>query len=211
VPVCAPVSFNLPQGRAVALVGANGAGKSTVLRAVIGLLEPAGGTLTVLGAPPDERSVEFRTKVSSVLDDDAYFPGLTVAEHLYLTARGHAMLGARELVTELLDEFGLSEHSASLPTALSSGQRRRLLLAAGFVRPRSLLVLDEPEQRLDLRMRQALADRLNAEKEAGGTVLMATHDATLVREVADRAVYVDDDSSPLLTADEAAARIEVEP
>jgi len=210
-PVCAPVSFNLPEGRALALVGANGAGKSTVLRAVIGLIEPAGGSLTVLGAEPDERDVEFRAKVSSVLDDDAYFPGLTVAEHLYLTARGHGMLGARELVAELLEEFGLAEHAASLPTALSSGQRRRLLLAAGFVRPRSLLVLDEPEQRLDLRMRADLADRLNAEKEAGGTVLMATHDAVLVRAVADRAVYVDDSSSPLLKADEAAARIEAEP
>jgi len=98
-----------------------------------------------------------------------------------------------------------------LPTALSSGQRRRLLLAAGFVRPRTLLVLDEPEQRLDLRMRQALAERLVAEKEAGGAVLFATHDAELVRTVADRAVYVDDDSSPLLGADEAADRIAAEP
>jgi ABC-2 type transport system ATP-binding protein len=208
--VCAPVSFNLPEGRALALVGANGAGKSTVLRAIIGLLEPIRGELTVLGAPPDERSVDFRAKVSSVLDDDAYFPALTVAEHLYLTARGHGMLGAKDLVAELLDEFGLSEHAASLPPALSSGQRRRLLLAAGFVRPRSLLVLDEPEQRLDLRMRGALAERLNAEKEAGGTVLFATHDPVLVREVADRAVYVDDDVSSLLSASDAAARIAAE-
>jgi len=210
-PVCAPVSFNLPEGRALALVGANGAGKSTVLRAVIGLVEPSGGSLTVLGVEPDERAVAFRAKVSSVLDDDAYFPGLTVAEHLYLTARGHGMLGARELVAELLDEFGLTEHATSLPSALSSGQRRRLLLAAGFVRPRTLLVLDEPEQRLDLRMRGDLADRLNAEKEAGGTVLFATHDATLVRAVADRAVFVADDASPLLQPEEAAARIEAEP
>ncbi|MBU4215634.1 MAG: ABC transporter ATP-binding protein [Actinobacteria bacterium] len=210
-PVCAPVSFTLPEGRALALVGANGAGKSTVLRAVIGLLEPSGGSLTVLGAPVDERSVQFRAKVSSVLDDDAYFPALTVAEHLYLTARGHGMLGAHALVEELLEEFGLTEHARSLPTALSSGQRRRLLLAAGFVRPRTLLVLDEPEQRLDLRMRSALAERLIAEKEAGGAVLFATHDAELVRTVADRAVYVDDSSSPLLGAAEAATRIAAEP
>jgi ABC-type multidrug transport system ATPase subunit len=211
VPVCAPVSFTLPEGRALALVGANGAGKSTVLRAVIGLLEPVGGALTVLGAPVDERSVQFRAKVSAVLDDDAYFPALTVAEHLYLTARGHGMLGARELVDELLEEFGLTEHARSLPAALSSGQRRRLLLAAGFVRPRTLLVLDEPEQRLDLRMRATLAERLVAEKEAGGSVLFATHDAELVRAVADRAVYVADDASPLLAAEQAAARIAAEP
>ena len=63
-PVCAPVTFTLHPGRALALVGANGSGKSTVLRAVIGLLEPAGGTLTVLGRPVDERTVEFRSAVS---------------------------------------------------------------------------------------------------------------------------------------------------
>ncbi len=210
-PVCAPVSFTLPAGRALALVGANGAGKSTVLRAVIGLLEPSGGRLSVLGEAVDERDERFRARVSSVLDDDAYFPALTVSEHLYLTARGHGMLGAKALVAQLLDEFGLTDHARSMPYALSSGQRRRLLLAAGFVRPRSLLVLDEPEQRLDQRMRAALPARLVEEKRAGGAVLLATHDPVLLLAVADRAVYVDDDSSPVLRPDEAARRIAQEP
>jgi ABC-type multidrug transport system ATPase subunit len=70
-PVCAPVSFTLSPGRVVALVGANGSGKSTVLRAVLGLLEPAGGTVEVFGTAVDEREVGFRTQVASVLDDDA--------------------------------------------------------------------------------------------------------------------------------------------
>jgi ABC-type multidrug transport system ATPase subunit len=133
-----------------------------------------------------------------VLDDDAYFPALTVAEHLYLTARGHGVQGADAVVDELLEEFGLTEHAAALPVALSSGQRRRLLLAAGLVRPRSLLVLDEPEQRLDVAMRDHLAERLVAEKRAGGSVLLATHDPELLRTVADRAVLVADDASRLL-------------
>ena len=206
-PVCAPVTFTLHPGRALALVGANGSGKSTVLRAVIGLLEPAGGTLTVLGRPVDERTVEFRSGVSSVLDDDAYFPSLSVAEHLYLVARGHGVLDAWDRVDELLDEFGLADHARSLPVSLSSGQRRRLLLAAGFARPRSLLVLDEPEQRLDRRMLAALATRLLAEKAAGGAVLMASHDPELVRAVADRALHLDDDANELLSAADAAERI----
>jgi ABC-2 type transport system ATP-binding protein len=206
-PVCAPVTFTLNPGKALALVGANGAGKSTVLRAVIGLLEPAGGALEVLGSKVDERSVEFRTQVSSVLDDDAYFPALTVQEHLYLTARGHGVLGAEGVVAELLGEFGLEDHARSLPTALSSGQRRRLLLAAGFVRPRSLLVLDEPEQRLDRSMRDRLAERLVAEKRDGGAVLLATHDPELLVAVADSAVLVADDASRVLKPDAAAQAI----
>lgn len=206
-PVCAPVTFSVHPGRAIALVGANGSGKSTVLRAVIGLLEPAGGKLTVLGKPVDERTVEFRTGVSSVLDDDAYFPSLSVAEHLYLVARGHGVLDAWDRVDELLDEFGLTDHAKALPVSLSSGQRRRLLLAAGFARPRSLLVLDEPEQRLDRRMLSALTDRLLEEKAAGGAVLMATHDPELVRAVADRALHLDDTRNELLSAADAAERI----
>ncbi len=206
-PVCAPVTFTLQPGRALALVGSNGSGKSTVLRAVIGLLEPAGGKLTVLGAAVDERTVEFRSAVSSVLDDDAYFPSLSVAEHLYLVARGHGVLDAWDRVDELLEEFGLVDHATALPVSLSSGQRRRLLLAAGFARPRSLLVLDEPEQRLDRRMLSALTDRLVAEKAAGGAVLMASHDPELVRAVADRALHLDDQRNEMLSAADAATRI----
>ena len=206
-PVCAPVTFTLLPGRVLALVGANGSGKSTVLRAVIGLLEPSGGRLEVLGREVDERDVQFRTEVSSVLDDDAYFPSLSVAEHLYLVARGHGVLGAWDHVEDLLDEFGLTEHAKSLPVALSSGQRRRLLLAAGLVRPRSLLVLDEPEQRLDQAMKSALAERLRAEKAAGGAVLLATHDPDLVRAVADRALHLSDTGNEMLTAAQAADRI----
>ena len=173
----------------------------------IGLLEPGGGTLTVLGQPVDERSAEFRAAVSSVLDDDAYFPSLSVAEHLYLVARGHGVTDAWDRVDELLDEFGLAAHAKALPVSLSSGQRRRLLLAAGFARPRSLLVLDEPEQRLDRRMLAALTQRLLDEKAAGGAVLMASHDPELVRAVADRALHLDDETNELLSPAAAADRI----
>jgi len=210
-PVCAPVSFTLGAGRALALVGANGSGKSTVLRAVLGLLEPVSGSLKVLGRAVDEREQTFRANVSSVLDDDAYFPALTVSEHLLLTARGHGVSQPGEVVGELLEDFGLTDHANVLPTALSSGQRRRLLLAAGFARPRQLLVLDEPEQRLDQRMRAALAERLRAETAAGGAVLLATHDPELLESVATRAVLVADDRSVRLSVADAARAIRAEP
>lgn len=210
-PVCAPVSFTLAPGGALALVGPNGSGKSTVLRAVLGLLTPADGVLRVLGRDVDEREQAFRAQVSSVLDDDAYFPALTVAEHLVLTARGHGVPDAEGVVAGLLADFGLTDHSDVLPVTLSSGQRRRLLLAAGFARPRRLLVLDEPEQRLDGRMRAALARRLRAETDDGGAVLLATHDPELLGAVADSAVHVGEVESPLLDVAEAVRAIRAEP
>lgn len=202
-PVCAPVELTVRPGEVVALIGPNGAGKSTVLRAVLGLLEPLAGELTVLGRPVDERSADFRARVAGVLDDDAWFPGLTTREHLLLTAAGHGVTRTSTTVDAMLETFGMTDQQHVLPSALSSGQRRRLLLAAAFVRPRELLVLDEPEQRLDTAMRAALAALLTAEAAAGHSVLLATHDPGLVRALGADAVVVDDRRCRRVTAAEA--------
>ncbi|WP_235912167.1 ABC transporter ATP-binding protein [Ruania zhangjianzhongii] len=206
--VCPPINVTMSAGQGLAVVGANGTGKSTFLRAAAGLLEVLGGTIDVLGMPVDERARRFRAEVAVVLDEDSYLPALTVREHLLLTARGHGMREVSSLVTEQVEAFGLTERQNALPTALSSGQRRRLLLAAAFVRPRTLLVLDEPEQRLDSGMRDRLGERLAAERDAGGGVIMATHDPVLVREVATKALLLAEDSVRVVSADEGAEAIE---
>lgn len=192
-PVCAPVDLTLAPGEAVGVIGANGTGKSTVLRTVLGLQEPLGGRVELLGAPPDPRTGDQRAAVAAVLGDDAFFPALTVTEHLLLTALGHRVPDARDLVTDLVADFGLDDRADALPSALSSGQRRRVLLAAAFVRPRSLLVLDEPEQRLDAGMRNRLAEMLVEERAEGGAVLVASHDPVLVERAATRVLLLDAD------------------
>lgn len=192
-PVCPPVSLTVAPGQAVAVIGANGTGKSTFLRTALGLQPAIDGTAELLGARPDPRTGETRAAVASVLGDDAFFPALTVREHLLLTALGHRVPDAREVVADLIEEFGLTDRADALPDALSSGQRRRLLLAAAFARPRSLLVLDEPEQRLDAGMRNRLADRLVDERDQGGAVLLASHDPLLVERAATNVVLLADD------------------
>jgi len=205
--VCAPVDFSLRPGQVLALVGSNGSGKSTVLRAVLGLLEPLSGKLEVFGAAVDERSAAVRGRVAGVLDDDAWFPGLSVREHLLLTAAGHGVRNTTSVVEDILDTFGLGDHEDAVPSALSSGQRRRLLLAAGFVRPRELLVLDEPEQRLDAAMRSELAELLRAEARKGTAVLLATHDPDLLLALGARAVLLDEDRCRRLSAADAVTAI----
>jgi ABC-2 type transport system ATP-binding protein len=207
-PVCAPVSLAVGPGEALAVIGANGTGKSTLLRTVLGLQEPLGGTAEVLGAPADPRTTDFRAGVAAVLGDDAFFPALTVTEHLRLVAYGHAVPDAEGVVADLLAEFGLTERADALPSALSSGQRRRVLLAAAFARPRSLLVLDEPEQRLDAGMRNHLTARLVEEREAGGAVLVASHDPAVVAGAATGVLLLSDDGVRHLGPDEGAAAIE---
>ncbi|MDU0347335.1 ABC transporter ATP-binding protein, partial [Actinomyces sp. MRS3W] len=147
--VCAPASFSLRPGQVLALVGVNGAGKSTLLRTCLGLLPSVDGEVTLLGRVPDPRSARQRRAVARDLGEESFFPALTVAEHLALVCYGHGVEDSQETVDALLEEFDLAEAAHILPDELSSGQRRRLALAAVLARPRRLLVLDEPEQRLD--------------------------------------------------------------
>jgi ABC-type multidrug transport system ATPase subunit len=182
------------------VVGPNGAGKSTVLQTLVGLLPALDGTVEFDGRPVDERSAGFRRDVVAVLDDDAFFPSLTGREHLLLTARGHGVRDAEHVVAAEVEAFGLADRADALPTALSSGQRRRLALAAAFVRPARLVVLDEPERRLDAGMRQRLAARLAGVRDTGVAVLLASHDAEVVRTVADTVLVVDEDECRLVPA-----------
>lgn len=205
--VCAPVRLTLRAGDLVAIIGPNGSGKSTLLRTLLGQLAPIKGTVKAFGEPVDERRRVFRAAVAGVLDEDSYFPALTVREHLVLTARGHGVAGAGAIADELLDRFGLGGHAGSLPNALSSGQRRRLLLAAGFARPHRLLVCDEPEQRLDPQMRADLAQMLAAEAANGVGVVIATHDAELLRATGARGLVVGDDECRPLGPSEAFAAL----
>jgi len=204
-PVCGPVDLVLEAGRALAVVGPNGAGKSTLLRTLAGLLPPLAGSVAFEGSPVDEREPGFRRDVAAVLDDDAFFAALTGREHLLLTARGHGVAEPDDVVADEVAAFGLADRIDALPSALSSGQRRRLALAAAFVRPARLLLLDEPERRLDTGMRTRLGARLAARRDAGAAVLFASHDPALVAALADEVLVVDEDACRLLDRAGAAA------
>ncbi|MDX6237639.1 MAG: type transport system ATP-binding protein [Kribbellaceae bacterium] len=187
-PVIEDLTFTLRAGRAIALVGPNGAGKTTVLRCIVGSAEPAAGAILLDGLPIDERAEVVRRDVASLLDDLDFFPDLSAAEHLDLLARAHGNPEPEDLVDALLHDVGLLPAADQLPGSLSSGQRRRLALATALVRPRKLLVLDEPEQRLDTAGISWLSDRLVAEKKSGTAILFASHDQALVDAVADEIV-----------------------
>ena len=192
-PVCGEVTASVDAGEVLGIVGDNGAGKSTVARTLVGRQASLAGEVKVHGLLIDPDAVPFRRQVSAVFDDDLFFPSLTVREHLLLIARGHSLDAPEERVEEELAFFGLTGRSHAIPDALSSGQRRRLLLAAGLIRPSSLLVLDEPEQRLDPRMRIALGQRISAHAKNGGAVVLVTHDPQLLLATASTCLVIDEE------------------
>jgi ABC-2 type transport system ATP-binding protein len=188
-----PIDVSVAAGECVAVMGANGSGKSTLLRIAAGRDTPTTGQVVYNGRGLIQDDVVVRTEIAVVGDMVSAYPDLTVREHLQLVAVAH---GAGEESDELVDrallECRLADHADALPGSLSSGQRQALHLAAVLVRPRRLMVLDEPEQRLDPAARRWLAGLLVTQKRAGATVLMATHHAELASAAADHLIVLRD-------------------
>ncbi|MBO8193968.1 ABC transporter ATP-binding protein [Streptomyces oryzae] len=187
-----PLDLELFPGACTALFGHNGSGKSTLLRIACGRDRPTTGTALFEGRPVDEDDPEVRARVAVAGDTVAFYPDLTVREHLELITVAHGVADADLWLDQVLADRRLAGHADQLPSALSSGQTQALQLAAALVRPRDLLVLDEPEQRLDPSARTGLAELLRGEKADGVAVLLATHQPELVHAVADHVVVLED-------------------
>lgn len=189
----APIDLDVARGECVALLGPNGSGKSTLLRIAAGRDTPTTGNVRYLGQPLAEDALVTRTDIAVVGDMVSAYPDLTVREHLLLVAVAHGA-GARagDLADRALEECRLAGHAGALPWSLSSGQTQALHLAALLVRPRRLLVLDEPEQRLDPDARGWLAGLLATEKRSGRALLIATHHSELAGAVADEEITLED-------------------
>ena len=193
LPVCGPITAHAGAGEILGVVGFNGAGKSTAARTIAGKQQMLDGEVRVHGLPVNEDAIPFRRQVAALFDEDAFFPSLSLREHLQLVARGHSVPDPDAAVDAELEFFALQERADAVPASVSSGQRRRLLLASALIRPSSLLILDEPEQRLDPAMRERVGERLQAYAADGGTVLLVTHDPALLLATAQRCLLIDDD------------------
>jgi ABC-2 type transport system ATP-binding protein len=188
-----PIDLTLGAGQCVAVLGVNGSGKSTLLRIAAGRDKPTTGQVGYAGRALTQDDLVVRTEIAVVGDLVSAYPDLTVREHLQLVAVAHgAGAAAGDLIEAALRECRLSDHADALPGALSSGQRQAMYLAAVLVRPRRLIVLDEPEQHLDPGARRWLADLLRGEKRSGTAVLIATHHTELAAAVADHVVVLGD-------------------
>jgi ABC-2 type transport system ATP-binding protein len=197
IPLLRPVDLSVSAGDAVAVTGPNGAGKTTLLRVLAGLSRPSTGSARVQGRPVDERDPAFRRAVSGSIGHPPVARDLTLAEHLAVIAAtwGDQAEAARDRATAHLDRWRLASLARRFPHELSSGQSQLAALAMATVRPHDVLLLDEPEQRLDPERLQLVIRILREELDDGRTVVLATHSPVLRDAVARRTVALAGDAA----------------
>lgn len=166
------LSCVLPAGGALVLTGANGSGKSSLLRLLATLLEPASGRISWGGVAVGDDLPRYRASLHYLGHLDAIKPALLVRETLAFWA---GLRDARPEIDRALAAFGLSAHADWPCRWLSAGQRRRLALARLIASPAPLWLLDEPTAALDADGEQRLIAAIEAHRAAGGRVAVATH------------------------------------
>jgi len=186
----APVSFTVGAGEGLAVRGQNGSGKTTLLRILSGRLLPTGGRASLDGRRIDERVRAVRRTVSARIGLPAFARELTAGEHLRFIATtwGRGGSDATDAADGIMAALGIDALRNRFVNELSSGQTQLLSLATALVRPFDVLILDEPEQRLDASRRALVSSAIRAEIDRGATVVIASHSPDLIEAVTSRSV-----------------------
>ena len=201
-PILRGVDLDVAPGQVCALMGASGAGKSTVLRAVAALQPFTAGSIVAGGfelrpgpLPRESRLRELRGRVGMVFQAHALFPHLTAIQNVTL-APVHALKWTREradgAAMELLAGLGVAHRAAAYPRELSGGEAQRVAIARALVSDPMVLLMDEPTSALDPARRGALGETLAGLARQGRALLIATHDVDFARDFADRVAVLSD-------------------
>ena len=192
IPVLKDVSFQVADGELVGLIGLNGAGKSTTIKEIIGLLTPYQGQILIDGQTIQDRAEAYRKKIGFIPETPTLYEELTLKEHLEVVALAYDLDwdAAFERAEKLLKLFRLEEKLEWFPVHFSKGMKQKVMIICAFMVQPSLLIVDEPFLGLDPVAIQDLIDLLEEEKKRGTSILMSTHVLDSAEKMCDRFVIL---------------------
>ncbi|MFH1131748.1 MAG: ABC transporter ATP-binding protein [Pseudomonadota bacterium] len=203
--VLSDVSFQVKKGTILALIGGSGCGKSTVIRTIVGLLQPFSGKVRVFGQDPHDINEHGRIallrRMGMLFQNGALLGSMTVGDNVALPFREHSSLPdslIRRVVDAKLALVGLPGAASMMPAELSGGMRKRASLSRAIAMDPELLVCDEPSAGLDPVVAAGIDDTLrDLQKRLGMTMIVVTHELASIALIADWVVMLDDNGHML--------------
>ncbi|WP_460768075.1 cell division ATP-binding protein FtsE [Mariniluteicoccus flavus] len=192
------IDIEIAKGEFVFLVGASGSGKSTFMRLILREYRPSTGRIWVSGKDlsrlPNWKIPGLRRQIGTVFQDFRLLPGKTVHENVAFALQviGKSNAHIRTAVPETLELVGLGNKGDRLPEELSGGEQQRVAIARAFVNRPKILIADEPTGNLDPATSVGIMKLLDRINRADTTVVMATHDSTIVDQMRKRVIELDD-------------------
>jgi phospholipid/cholesterol/gamma-HCH transport system ATP-binding protein len=187
------VNLEVSEGQCVGLIGGSGAGKSVILRSLIGLERPDAGKVIVLGQNlgllKEKELIPLRQKVAYVFQGGALFDSMTVADNLAYPLREHTQLTQKEIfkkVTATLNAFDLQGTEKVMPAELSGGMQKRVGLARAIILDPQVVLFDEPTAGLDPYNTKQIQSKILDLKKRGVTSILVTHDMPTASAVCDQ-------------------------
>lgn len=191
-PVLKEVSFEINAGEMVGLIGLNGAGKSTTIKHIIGLMEPHHGSIKLNDQTFQENKEAYRKLFTYIPETPVLYDELTLEEHLKLTAMAYGLEEAafKERLAPLLAEFRMEKRLSWFPAHFSKGMKQKVMIMAAFLVQPALYIVDEPFVGLDPLGIQSLLDLMNKMKQNGAGILMSTHILATAEKYCDRFIIL---------------------
>ncbi|MFC3883795.1 ABC transporter ATP-binding protein [Bacillus songklensis] len=191
-PVLKDISFEVKSGELVGLIGLNGAGKSTTIKHIIGLMEAKSGTISINGKTFKENPDRYRSQFTFIPETPVLYDELTLKEHLELTAMAYNVgkQTYEERLPKLLKEFRMDKKLKWFPAHFSKGMKQKVMIMCAFLVQPSLYIIDEPFLGLDPLGIQSLLDLMNEMKKQGAGILMSTHILATAERYCDRFIIL---------------------
>ncbi|WP_305794288.1 ABC transporter ATP-binding protein [Jeotgalicoccus sp. WY2] len=192
-PVIHDISFNIKAGEIIGLIGLNGAGKSTTIKHILGLLRPHSGNIKVMDKTIDSDVEAYRRHMGYIPESPILYEELTLREHINMTAMAYGLTPQEVEARKgpLLKRFRLDDKEDTFPSHFSKGMKQKVMLICAFIVEPELYIIDEPFLGLDPLGIESLIELMISERDKNRSILMSTHILATAERYCDRYIIID--------------------